>query len=116
MRYLFNNNVLLNFKDKRKNGNTNKSNNNVLLEEKFIITGTNLQPKTLDLPISINFYLNSTLLNSHIMATHPTLRRLKPQKTRFNANKKPNIGSHIPTINDLDLSFHNSAKSSFICK
>lgn len=116
IRYLFDDNVLLNFKDKKKNRNTNKDNDNVLFEEKFIITGINLQPKTLDLPISINFYLNSTLLNSHIMATHSTLHRLMPQKTRFNTNKKPNTSFHIPAINDLDLSFHNSAKSSSICK
>lgn len=113
---LFGNDLLLNSKNKRENGGPNKGNDNILSEKKLIIMGTNLQPKTLDPPIPINPNLDSTLPNSYITATHLTLYRLEPKKARPNVNRKPNISSHTPTTNDLDLFSHNSINSSCIYK
>lgn len=116
IRFLFYNNLLLNFKDKKENKNTNKGNDNVFSKEELTTTDTNLQPKTLDLPIFINHIFNSTLSNLYITVTHFILCRLKPKKARPNINKKPNTGFPTLATNNLDLSSNNFANGSFICK
>ena len=116
MRDLFGDNSLLNYEDKRENKGTNKGNDDILSEKELTTTGTNLQPKTLDPLILINLNLDSTLPNSHIMATHLILCGPAPKKARSNVNRKLNTGFHTSTTNDLDLSSHNSANGSSICK
>lgn len=87
--YLFGDNLLLNSKNEKKNKGRNKSNNDILSKRKLTTIGTNLEPKTLDLLIFINFNLDSTLLSSYIMAIYPILYKLEPKKSNLMQIKNP---------------------------
>lgn len=93
--YLFGDNLLLNFKNKRKNRSTNKSNDNVFFKEKLTIMGINLWFKTLDPSILIDFNLDLILPSFYIAATHLISRRLKLKKIRPNINKKASNSSSL---------------------
>lgn len=75
-----------------------------------------LQLKTLNLSIFINFNLDLTLINFHIIAIYPILYKSKFEKTRSNTNKKYNTSFYILATNELNISFHNFASISFIYK
>lgn len=101
---LFGNNLLLNFKIKKDNKSTNKSNDNIFFEEKLVKTYTNFLPNTQDLPILINLNFNLTLSSLYLTTIQPVLHKIKLKKARLNANKKLNSSFYTPAFNNLNLS------------
>lgn len=114
--YLLGENSPLNSENERNNESKNKSKNSILSDDELTTTGKYLHSKTWNLPILINFNLNSTLLSLCITAIHPKTYRQELQNIKLNPNEKFNTSSHILGINDLDLFSQNSANNSFSSK